>query len=705
MRSSFEDHPAFRSGRAAVYLALIALLGLIPVLMYSTYRHALDRLSGALSRGTGMSVTVDDLWLAPGPELVLHRVEVSSPGLKLTTDRLVLELDAGRITGLLGGGARADSGLVRGVRLRRPRLQVTDQGLAALAASQGAAKSAKKKAPPAPAAASSGVKAAGRVVIEDGELLLLVGPRGRGLTLRSRGIYLGRRGTRDNRLLLGQTSLHMQGKSLLDFPAAAVDRDVSGGGLPVRLAAMGGRLDLLDHTFDVHLFHLIRRPSGYRIILKGATRDPEPGRFSLEAKADALHRLASVEALLIKVEDFGLERLRPLFASPSLKLPGSRVSGQLSLWRDKGLARLQLELSGDTLTASHPRLARRQVGPFPGKLEAELTFDPAARSLTLSRLEVTSKAIALGLQGELTFGDAGARLSLDLRAPAADCQKLLTSLPGGFAPQLKGAFLRGELGARGRLRLDTADLGATTVDLALTPFSCRMLVNPPRANVDTLNQPLTARVPGPRGARQIWILGPDNPDFRHLESIGRHVRAAFIAAEDNRFMWHDGFDERQLRRAFVHDLQEGRLARGASTISQQLIKNIFLHHGRTLARKFQEAVLTWRLEQRVSKERILELYLNVVEMGRDLRGVAQAARHYFDKEPDQLSILEAAHLAMITPHPRSLGGMVGPDGQPSAAWMAKVYKIVRIMRRIQYLSEAKAERLQKTKLVLKRGPS
>jgi monofunctional biosynthetic peptidoglycan transglycosylase len=116
------------------------------------------------------------------------------------------------------------------------------------------------------------------------------------------------------------------------------------------------------------------------------------------------------------------------------------------------------------------------------------------------------------------------------------------------------------------------------------------------------------------------------------------------------------------------------------------VKNLYLEKARTWSRKLQEAALTWRLEQAVPKGRILELYLNAVEMGPGTYGVRQAARRYFGKEPSALSPLEAAHLASVTPNPKVYWARFhrGPAGDD---WMEKLYDLLGMMHRSHRLSD------------------
>ena len=136
------------------------------------------------------------------------------------------------------------------------------------------------------------------------------------------------------------------------------------------------------------------------------------------------------------------------------------------------------------------------------------------------------------------------------------------------------------------------------------------------------------------------------------ERISIHLKRAVVAAEDARFLDHEGFDWAAIQKAIARNEERGRVVAGASTISQQLAKNLFLSGERSWLRKGQEAILTWMLEDTLSKQRILELYLNVAEWGDGVFGAEAAARHHFGIGAAALNAEQAAWLAVILPSPR-----------------------------------------------------
>ena len=141
-------------------------------------------------------------------------------------------------------------------------------------------------------------------------------------------------------------------------------------------------------------------------------------------------------------------------------------------------------------------------------------------------------------------------------------------------------------------------------------------------------------------------------DWVSLGSMPKDLVNAVIVAEDGTFWSHSGFDWFEFRESLERNLKEGKAARGASTITQQLVKNLYLSASKNPIRKLREWILTWWMEQQLSKSRILELYLNVIEWGRGIYGAQAAAQAYFHKNVSDLTRDEAARLAAVIPNPR-----------------------------------------------------
>jgi monofunctional glycosyltransferase len=147
-----------------------------------------------------------------------------------------------------------------------------------------------------------------------------------------------------------------------------------------------------------------------------------------------------------------------------------------------------------------------------------------------------------------------------------------------------------------------------------------------------------------------------NADIKYqwveYSKISRHLKRAMIAAEDSKFVDHEGFDWEGIELAMEKNRKRGKYVAGGSTITQQLAKNLFLSPEKTYLRKGQEAIITLMLEYTLDKERILELYLNVIEWGNGVFGAEAAARRYFGVSAAQLSPEQAARLAAMAPNPR-----------------------------------------------------
>jgi monofunctional biosynthetic peptidoglycan transglycosylase len=163
-------------------------------------------------------------------------------------------------------------------------------------------------------------------------------------------------------------------------------------------------------------------------------------------------------------------------------------------------------------------------------------------------------------------------------------------------------------------------------------------------------------------------------------AISPHLKRAVLVAEDINFFAHHGFDVGEIRTALGQALEEGEAPRGASTITQQLAKNLWLSPSRNPLRKLKEAALTWQLERTLGKRRILELYLNVAEFGPGVYGVGAASRRYFGKSSGELDEADAARLAASLPNPAAWH-----PGSPSRTYERHVATIQRRMAKATFL--------------------
>jgi len=153
---------------------------------------------------------------------------------------------------------------------------------------------------------------------------------------------------------------------------------------------------------------------------------------------------------------------------------------------------------------------------------------------------------------------------------------------------------------------------------------------------------------------QTFIVGPENPSFTPINDISPYLKNAVLSSEDGVFYFDNGFNEEMFAKAIADDYKTGKFTRGASTITMQLVKNVFLSKNKTIGRKVEEALIVWLIENNhlCSKERMFEVYLNIIEWGPGIYGIGEASQFYFDKSPFELNLSESIFLASIIPSPK-----------------------------------------------------
>lgn len=218
---------------------------------------------------------------------------------------------------------------------------------------------------------------------------------------------------------------------------------------------------------------------------------------------------------------------------------------------------------------------------------------------------------------------------------------------------------------------------------------------PDARGINHFNRPGTLTILSADG-QVVHKIGPVTREKLTPETLPTLVEQAFIAAEDRRFYQHNGIDPVGIGRALVRNISQRSVEEGASTITQQLARTVFLSQDRTLVRKLKEAALAGKLERQLSKAQILTEYLNVVYLGSSAYGVADAAWVYFSKTPDQLNLPEAALIAGLPPAPSVYSPLVNPD-----LALERRAVVLRRMQEAGFISSSEQQQAEASPLELK----
>ena len=288
--------------------------------------------------------------------------------------------------------------------------------------------------------------------------------------------------------------------------------------------------------------------------------------------------------------------------------------------------------------------------------------------------------IEVDFDGEFVHPDepTARKYRLHVAVPKVACQEVIDAIPAELAPSLVGFQLKGDFELELSADVDFADLEKLTLTGRVERDKCKAVKVPHLVSAERLGGSFVHRVTMRDGAQRTVDLREGSPTYTALDQISPYMIAAVMTTEDGGFWRHRGFITSQFPTALKRNLEAGKIRLGASTITMQMVKNVLLSHERTLSRKLQEMFLTWHVEQTLSKERIMEVYLNVIEFGPGVYGITRAASHYFGKTPAELTPPEAAFLALMLPSPvrRHVHYC---EGALSPAFQAKLRRLLAIM--------------------------
>lgn len=325
----------------------------------------------------------------------------------------------------------------------------------------------------------------------------------------------------------------------------------------------------------------------------------------------------------------------------------------------------QMYISGD-IKASNLAVFHKQIGPDTVLLPfGEMEFNMRLGSRFL---EVDSSSIIkfnkFHFSPYIKFErDTSLKITIAFAKQQFKADDLFKSLPKGLFNNFDGLETEGDLEYQMRLSIDLAqsdsvkfysnldNKGFSIKKYGVTDFR---LMNGSFFHEVYENGMLAAR----------FQVGPENPDFVPLNDVSPYLRYSILTSEDGDFFYHKGFNMGAFRESIAKNVKEKRFARGGSTISMQLIKNVFLSRKKTYSRKIEEALIVWLIEnQRItSKDRMYEVYLNIIEWGPGIYGIKPAAWFYFKKQPSELTLTESIYLTSIIPRPKSFRYMFNEDG-------------------------------------------
>ena len=357
--------------------------------------------------------------------------------------------------------------------------------------------------------------------------------------------------------------------------------------------------------------------------------------------------------------------------------------------RTRGLALASLAASGGP-----PCEANSLGAPTDVEAEVEAVLRPQDGSLRAARLRLTvDGAEAIGRLA-MDGGVADPRIDLQFEVAHLDLARML---------------------ATSGLELAAADLGSAAfaahvtgrlLDPAALTVTQRLDFTPPARPLPALRRlqgPFVHLVEAPDGRSIEILVSPGSPDFVSLADVPPLFLRTLLLGEDANFFGHRGIDLSELPLAMAANFARGNLARGASTLSQQLAKNLFLSRRKTLGRKLEELSLALLLDSTLGKQRVLEIYLNVIEWGPGLYGLRPAARHYFGKEPSALTPKQMVFLVSLIPGPVKYQQSFA-TGSPTPFFEGLMTALLAKLRSVGALSEGEYETALAEPLGLQTAP-
>ncbi|MFD2863742.1 transglycosylase domain-containing protein [Mucilaginibacter antarcticus] len=318
--------------------------------------------------------------------------------------------------------------------------------------------------------------------------------------------------------------------------------------------------------------------------------------------------------------------------------------------------------SAHNLLINHPAFAANNVIVPDGSIAADFLIGTNYISLDSSSVIHLKKASAhpylkYTLKPVKTY-------ELRLSTGWQDAQNIFDSFPTGMFESLEGIKAQGKLNYSLNFFLDKSMPDNLRFDSKMEKDADFKIVRYGRTDLSKLNKTFVYTPYEYGKPMRPHVIGPENPEYTPLEEMSPYLRNAVMTAEDPTFYKHRGFVEKSIRASIVTNIKKQEFSRGGSTISMQLVKNAFLTRKKTLSRKIEEILIVWLIENNniITKDRMLEVYFNIIEWGPGIYGISEASHYYFGKSPSELNLGESIYLAKIVPRPKAGLYAFLPDG-------------------------------------------
>lgn len=445
-----------------------------------------------------------------------------------------------------------------------------------------------------------------------------------------------------------------------------------------------------------------------QVALRGGWGGVEGTLWHAEGWVDPARRAADVH---LKADRFTLDKVQRILAGTPVEDPErTSIDATLDIEIADGSVNFEGALHVAGLTLYHPMLAEEPVRDLGFAATVRGRYVQRARLFDLDSAGIEVKGMKVLVEGYAAFpgghDDGGVlrtepRLRARIVIPDVRCQDALAAMPPELTPTLQGFKLGGVFATDLTVDIDWANLDALELGGSVGIARCKALKAPKGVDTARLIGEFEHFVEVERDRWVSFLVGPSNPDYVPLYDVSPYLVKSFLTTEDGGFYRHRGYIVREFRSALIRNLKEGYFKYGASSITMQFVKNVLLYRQKTLSRKLQELFLTWYVEQTLDKDRILEIYVNVIEFGPGIYGIGAAARHYFGKHPRDLNPVEAAFFSSILPNPKGRY-MQFCEGKLSRWGDAKVGRIIKVMWERGHITDEEYTVATQTPLVFDR---